>query len=116
MTAIIGSVLISLLVLGGGLVQAGYVVTGLALIALGSTSFGVLFAAVHGSAAPTRGLGDGIETPGLTLAQLVRYVVENDINTNIPIYVGADGLHVAAGVFNCVLDGRPALVIERKDT
>lgn len=106
---------ISLLFIGGGVFQAGYFLLGLTLSGVGAISLGTLFAAVQ--TCRTAGTSDGFETTeGLTVRQLMAYVLEHEVDMDTHVYVGYRGLDVASGTFNCLLDGRRALVIERKDS
>lgn len=115
LVAFLGALLASLLVGGGGFIQHGDMVLGLSSIGFAAIGLGILYAAIQTSAAATRAINAGIHTPGLTVRQLMTYVLENNVNLDTHVYVGYKGLDVASGVFNCLLDGRRALVIEREE-
>lgn len=116
MIGIIGSFLVVFLVAGGGLIQSGNTWAGLGIVGLSAIVLGAMFASLQSASDLTGAIEDGLEANdnGLTIHQLVSYIVFSGADGSTKIYLGDQGLNVASGVFTCMLDGQQAIVIERK--
>ena len=112
MIGFIGALAVTLLVYGGGQIATGNLWAGFTLVCLGCIGLGTLVAAIQSSQQPH----EHFDTrDGLTVRQLKLFLAAyDDIRDDTKVYVGDQGLNIAGSVFNCLLDGGRALVIERK--
>ena len=110
-SALIGAVFVAFLTGGSALFAVGHILAGLTFMGLGATGLGTMFAAVK-SSAPQQPEFYVDSRDGLTVRQLQLFL--GDATPDTRVYVGSEGLHLAAGAFSCQLDGGRAIVIERK--
>lgn len=113
MIAFIGSILIALVFIGGGVFEAGDYIIGEGLTALGAIGLGTIIAALQ---AGQDAHAAGIEVrDGLNLAQLWLFLNNRvELSGDTKLYIGDNGLNPAGGVFTAILDGQRVVVIERK--
>ncbi len=110
MIALLASLCIALIFLGGGVFEHD-IVTGLGLTALGALSLGTIFASLE--AGKTTSRFDTRE--GMTVRQLQHYLATTPwITDDAKVYVSDEGFAAAGTCFGCVLDGGKTLVIERR--
>ncbi len=115
MVRLLGMLLTMMVFLGGVTFQIGNLWAALTIAGLGAIGLGTLVAAVQSGATQPSFAFD--TTEGLTLNQLWMFLTKDttDLTADTTVYLGTEhGLHVATGLFTCVLDGRKALVIERE--
>ncbi len=110
MTALLGALCVALVAAGSSMFTSGIILPGLILMALGGAGLGTMFAAFQTKAAAPHFAVDSRD--GLTVRQLQLFL--GDATPDTRVYVGSEGLHLAASAFSCLLDGGRAVVIERK--
>lgn len=112
MIALIGAVC-AMLVFAGGYLAATDLLGGLLLTSFGVIGLGTIVAYLQDVANPVVGVS---YSEGMDVGSLIRWLATNGttIKEDTKVYVGDNGLHPAGAVFACILDGRRAIVVERK--
>ena len=115
MAVFLGALCVALIAAGSSVFTTGNMLLGMVLMAIGAAGLGTMFAAFQSAAAKGAQSFAFDSRDGLTLDQLWKFLHNAPgLDGNTRVYVGDQGINVAGGLFNCLLDGRKALVIERK--
>ncbi len=115
MAVFLGALCVALIAAGSSVFTTGHILFGLFLMGLGAFGLGTMFAAFQSAATKGPHSFASDSRDGLTLDQLWEFLHNAPgLDGNTRVYVGDQGINVAGGLFNCLLDGRKALVIERK--